>query len=78
VLGVEGGSTTAGARIVQWADNGTADHRWRLRHGGGGWFRIQCANGGRVLGLSGGSGAQGAQAVLADDTGAAHQRWRFL
>ncbi|GLY25595.1 beta-L-arabinofuranosidase domain-containing protein [Micromonospora sp. NBRC 101691] len=77
VLAVEG-SATAGARIVQWADNGALNHRWRLRYGGGGYFRIQCADGGRVLGVSGGSSSQGAQVVLGDDNGAADQRWRFV
>jgi hypothetical protein len=35
---------------MQWADNGTADPLWRLRYGANGYFRIPCANGGRVLG----------------------------
>ncbi len=68
--------TAGGSRVVQWADNGTADHRWRLRYGTGAAFRVQCANGGRVLGLAG--AAQGAQVVLADDNGADTNLWKFL
>ncbi len=75
---MENGGTANGARIVQWADNGTADHRWRLRHGGGDTFRIQCANSGRVLGVSGGSTANGAQTVLWDDNGTNDHLWRFI
>ena len=76
VLGVENMSTADNARVLQWADNGTADHRWRLRYAADGYFRIQCANGGRVLTATG--TAAGAQAVLGDDTGAADRHWRFI
>ncbi|MEU3492842.1 RICIN domain-containing protein [Kitasatospora cineracea] len=64
--------------MVQWADSGTADHRWRLRYGSGGCFRIQCAAGGRVLGVTGMSTAQGAQVVLWDDNGTTDHLWRFV
>lgn len=30
VVGVSGASTSAGAQILQWSDNGTTDHLWRL------------------------------------------------
>jgi len=30
VLGVQNESTTSGAQILQWADNGTPDHLWTL------------------------------------------------
>ena len=43
-----------------------------------GYFRIQCANGGRVLGVSGASTAQGAQIVLWDDNGTNDHLWRFV
>ena len=33
--------TASGSRVLQWADNGTADHRWRLRYGSGAAFRIR-------------------------------------
>ncbi|TDE55691.1 hypothetical protein E1295_13480 [Nonomuraea mesophila] len=75
-LGNRDMSTADGGLALQWADTGTADHRWRLRYGPGATFRIQCANGGRVLGLAGTS--QGAQVVRADDNGANTTLWRFL
>ena len=77
VLGVENAANANGARALQWSDTGTADHRWRLRHGRDGCFRLQCGNGGRVLGVTGGSTAAGAQAVIWDDTGADDHLWRF-
>ena len=43
-----------------------------------GYFRIQCANGGRVLGVSGASTAQGAQVVIWDDNGTNDHLWRFI
>ena len=78
VLGVENASTAAGARVMQWDDNGTADHRWRLRYGSDGCFRIQCANGGKVLGVQNASKSQGAQIVTWDDNGAGDHLWRFV
>jgi hypothetical protein len=30
LLGVTNMSTTSGAQVIQWADNGTADHLWNL------------------------------------------------
>ncbi|MFD0784229.1 RICIN domain-containing protein, partial [Micromonospora azadirachtae] len=66
------------ASVVQWADNGAGDHRWRLRYGADGYFRIQCAVGGRVLGVSEASTATGAQVVLEDDNGADDHLWRFV
>ena len=36
VLGVENMSTADNARVLQWADNGTADHRWTLARQGDG------------------------------------------
>ncbi|GAA3613813.1 hypothetical protein GCM10022419_118690 [Nonomuraea rosea] len=75
-LGIQNMSTADGGLAVQRADNGTADHRWRLRYGPGAAFRVQCANGGRGLGLGGTS--QGAQVVLADDNGSNNNLWRFL
>lgn len=30
VLGVQNMSTASGAPVLQWDDNGTADHLWRL------------------------------------------------
>jgi uncharacterized protein len=75
---VENAGTTNGARVLQWADHGANDHRWRLRYGSNGYFRIQCANGGRVLGVAGASTAQGAQVVLWDDNGTTDHLWRFV
>ncbi|KJS52798.1 hypothetical protein VM98_29145 [Streptomyces rubellomurinus subsp. indigoferus] len=66
------------ARTTGTSRPGAADHRWRLRHGGGDTFRIQCADSGRVLGISGASTALGAQAVLWDDNGAGDHLWRFI
>jgi hypothetical protein len=30
VLGVQNMSTGSGAQVLQWDDNGTADHLWKL------------------------------------------------
>lgn len=77
VLGVENMSTADNARLLQWADNGTADHRWRPRYGRNGYFRIQSAIGGRVLGVLDASASAGAQVVAWADNGADDHLWRF-
>ena len=78
MLGVAGMSTADSAQVVQFTDNGTADHRWQLRYGGGTLFRMQNANSNLVLAVSGMSRADSAQVVQFDDTGTADHRWQFL
>ena len=49
VLGVDGMSTANSANVVQYDDNGTADHNWRLVDAGGGWYKILNQNSGKML-----------------------------
>jgi len=74
---VENMSTADNARVLQWADNGTADHRWILVDNGDGTHRIRNVNSGKLLGILNGSKAWGAQAVQKPDSGAADTRWRL-
>ena len=77
VLGVSNMSTANSVNVVQYDDNGTADHLWRLRAGGGTYFRLQNKNSGKVLGVSNMSTANSAQVVQFDDNGTADHLWRF-
>jgi hypothetical protein len=66
------------ANVVQFGDNGTADHLWQLLDSGGGWFRIRNQNSGKVLGVTGMSTANSAQVVQFGDNGTSDHLWQLL
>lgn len=77
VIGINGMSTADGARAVQWSDNGTADHNWRLDLQANGYYKITNQNSGKVLGVDGMSTADGAQVLQWSDNGTADHDWQF-
>ncbi|RSM58275.1 hypothetical protein DMH04_56270, partial [Kibdelosporangium aridum] len=78
VLGVENMSTADNARVLQWSDTGTADHKWTLVDNSDGTYKIRNANSGKLLGVLNGSGSAGAQAVQDPDNGSPDNRWRLV
>jgi hypothetical protein len=78
VLGVSGMSTANSANVVQYDDNGTADHNWRLVDAGSGWYKIQNQNSGKVLAVQNMSTADGALVQQFDDNGSADHLWRLV
>ena len=78
VLGVTNMSTADSADVVQFDDNGTADHLWTLLNNGNGFFRIQNQNSGKVLGVASMSTADSANVVQFDDNGTADHLWKFI
>ncbi|WP_197688151.1 MULTISPECIES: RICIN domain-containing protein [unclassified Actinoplanes] len=78
VLGVDSMSTTNSARVVQFGDNGTADHLWRFLDNGDGWVKIQNVNSGKLLAVDVMSTADSAQVVQFDDNGTADHLWQVL
>jgi hypothetical protein len=78
VLGVDQMSTGNSARVVQFADNGTADHLWQIIDNGDGYVRIRNVNSGNVLGVDQMSTADSAQVVQFDDNGTADHLWQVL
>jgi hypothetical protein len=78
VLGVDGMSTADSARVVQYDDNGTADHLWQVLDNGTGYARLRNKNSGKVLGVDGMSTADSAPIVQYADTGTADHNWRFI
>ncbi|GAB3447211.1 RICIN domain-containing protein [Actinophytocola sediminis] len=78
VLGIDGMSTADGARIVQFDDNGTADHRWRLVDCGNGRVKVGSEHSGRVLGIDGMSTANSAPAAQFGDTGTPDHVWELV
>ncbi|MEU4744708.1 RICIN domain-containing protein [Actinosynnema sp. NPDC023658] len=78
VLAVDGSSTANSARVVQFSDTGTADHRWRLLDVGNGRVKLRNENSGKVLGVDSMSTADSAQVVQFDDNGTADHRWELV
>ncbi|WP_432829052.1 RICIN domain-containing protein [Dactylosporangium sp. CA-092794] len=78
VLGVSGMSTANSANVVQYDDNGTADHNWRLIDAGSGWYKIQNQNSGKLLAVQDMSTANGAFVQQFDDNGSADHLWRLV
>ncbi|MFE2378588.1 beta-L-arabinofuranosidase domain-containing protein [Streptomyces sp. NPDC059398] len=77
VLGVDLMSTANSAPVVQYDDNGTADHLWQLTDNGDGWYRIRNKNSGKVLGVDQMSTANSAPVVQYDDNGTADHLWQL-
>ena len=78
VLGVTGASQTAGAQLVQWADNGTADHLWHFVPIGTNVYNIENMNSHQVIGVSGASTSDGADIVQWADSGTTDHNWEVI
>jgi hypothetical protein len=78
VLGVDQMSTANSARVVQFADTGTADHLWQVVDNGDGWIKIRNVNSGKLLGVDGMSTADSAQVVQFEDNGTDDHLWQVL
>lgn len=66
------------AHVVQFADNGAADHLWRLVDLGNGRVKVASALSGTVLAVDGASTANSAHVVPAADDGAADHVWELV
>ncbi|MYR30453.1 MULTISPECIES: beta-L-arabinofuranosidase domain-containing protein [unclassified Streptomyces] len=78
VLAVDGMSHADSARVVQFADSGTADHLWELVPEGDGWYRVRNRESGKVLGVDLMSTADSAHVVQFADNGTDDHLWQFL
>jgi len=75
VLGIAGASQAAGAKVIQWADNGTTDHLWHFMPMGNGRYNIENMLTHQVLGVTNASTADGAQVVQWSDNGTSDHLW---
>ena len=71
-------STSDGDQVLQWADNGTADHEWKFEDMDNGKYRITNKNSGKVLDVSGASTADGGNVIQWTDNGGNNQRWTLV
>ena len=78
VADVYNASTADGGNVVQWAPNGQANQRWRLRAAGGGQHEVVNVGSGLCLDVHGGASAtaDGARVVQWTCHGGTNQRWR--
>ncbi|GAQ63765.1 RICIN domain-containing protein [Streptomyces scabiei] len=74
-IDVSGGSTSAGANVIQWNDTGAPNQLWKWVAVGDGSYEIVNQKSGLLLGVTSGSGADGATIVQQADTNSASQRW---
>jgi hypothetical protein len=75
VVDVPGFSTEDSVRIIQYADNGGANQKWRLQYDGAGYFKIVNVNSNKLMDVTSGSTADGAGIIQYSDNGGANQRW---
>jgi hypothetical protein len=78
VLGVDQMSTANSANVVQYDDNGTADHLWQLVDGGTGFVKVRNLSSGKLLGVDQMSTADSARVVQYDDNGTADHLWALV
>ncbi|WP_030324846.1 RICIN domain-containing protein [Streptomyces sp. NRRL B-3229] len=72
---VSGGSTSAGANVIQWTDSGAVNQNWIFSPVGDGSYQIVSRNSALVMDVSGGVTTDGANIVQSSDTDVANQRW---
>lgn len=78
VLDVPGSSTTRGARLVQFADNGGANQQWDIAPAAGGTYTITSVHSGLRADVEGNSTAVGAAVIQWSATTGANQRWQLV
>jgi uncharacterized repeat protein (TIGR02543 family) len=77
VLDVQGGSTSTGANVLQWASHGGFNQQWYIAPTIGGTYAIRSAASGFALDVQGGSTSAGAPLIMWTYHGGANQRWVF-
>jgi hypothetical protein len=78
VLGVSGGSRSAGANAILWTSIGVTDQDWDMLPQSDGSYVFRNANSGQVLVPQGGSTSPDARVVQAPATGGAAEQWRLV
>jgi hypothetical protein len=78
VLGVDGMSTANSANIVQFTDNGTTDHLWRIVDAGGGYVKLLNVNSGKLLAVENMSTANSARVQQFEDNGTTDHLWQLI
>ncbi|TCM99566.1 O-glycosyl hydrolase [Paenibacillus sp. BK033] len=75
VMDVNGASTSNGASVVQYTDNGGSNQRWKLVSAGNGYYKIQNVNSGLLLDVNQSSTTGGTALIQYQDNGGYNQQW---
>jgi alpha-L-fucosidase 2 len=73
---INGGSTAAGAVLIQWSATSGQNQQFDFLDSGGGYYRVRARHSGLVLQVA--SSSSGADITQQTDTGAASQQWRVV
>jgi poly(3-hydroxybutyrate) depolymerase len=73
---INGGSTSAGATLIQWSVNSGLNQQFDFLDSGGGYYRIRARHSGLVLQVA--SSASGADITQQPDGNSASQQWRVV
>ncbi|MEZ0088999.1 RICIN domain-containing protein [Streptacidiphilus sp. EB129] len=71
-------STSDGAGILEWQDNGQSDQLWTFNAQGGGVYTIANVNSGKLLNIPGPTTWQGTQLIQYHDDGNSNSRWTLV
>jgi hypothetical protein len=71
-----GRSTVDGHAVLQWAENGGTQQRWKITDVGGGYHKLVCEQSGKALD-NGNATTEGAQVKQWTDNGGSTQRWKI-
>lgn len=74
-LDVNGASTTSGAGIIQWPQNGGNNQQWIIADNGGGYYKITNRNSSDALDVNSASTANGAAIIQWPWNGGNNQQW---
>ena len=75
LLDVNSASTSSGASVIQWSNNGGTNQQWSLVPVTGGYYNIVNRNSGLLLDVSGASTSTGASIIQASSNGGTDQQW---
>jgi hypothetical protein len=75
---VASGSTSDGARIVQWGYSNVANQHWRFESAGSGAFEISSQKSGKLIDVDRASTADNATVLQWADNDGANQRWQLV
>ncbi len=78
MIGVQGGATTPGAPLLQYADTGTPDHLWELVPAGQDSYLVRNLGSGLVMGVSGAQTTDSAAITQQTPNGSPNQSWQLL
>ena len=76
-LGINADSTSNGANVVQWTDNGKTSQQWIISNEGDG-YKIINVNANKALDVDNSSMADGGNVLIWSDNGQLNQRWDIM